>query len=153
MKNLFWNEQWALVYSSLLTYVCVRNNCRFLLSEEGRFKLWRSIGKGVLFKTFDVKIQVQNVREIWCQTIWEISLWNVTNIFSQFEWKFVEISLLHSDVTNATVLLMFFWIAVLHYFYFENFGRKSSVKLELLCWEYTPWRIIFSTHETRLEGN
>ena len=36
--------------------------------------LWRSIGKGVLFKMFDVKVQVQNVPELWRQTLWKVLL-------------------------------------------------------------------------------
>ena len=35
--------------------------------------MWRSIGKGVLFKTFDVKVQVQKVvPELWRQTFWKV---------------------------------------------------------------------------------
>ena len=45
-------------------------------------EMWRSIGKGVLFKTFDVKVQVHFVPELWRQTFWKVLLflWNVTNI-------------------------------------------------------------------------
>ena len=32
--------------------------------------MWRSIGKGVLFKTFDVNVQVHSVPELWRQMFW-----------------------------------------------------------------------------------
>ena len=40
----------------------------------------RSIGKGVLFKTIDVKVQVHFVPELWRQMFWKVLLflWNVT---------------------------------------------------------------------------
>ena len=34
--------------------------------------MWRFIGKGVLFKTFDVKGQVWNVPKLWRQTFWKV---------------------------------------------------------------------------------
>ena len=42
--------------------------------------LWRSIGKGVLYKTFDVKVQVHSVPELWRQTFCKVLLflWNDT---------------------------------------------------------------------------
>ena len=48
--------------------------------------LWRSIGKGVLFKTFDVKVQVHFVPELWRQTFCKelLFLWNVTFILLFF---------------------------------------------------------------------
>ena len=36
--------------------------------------MWRSIGKGVLFKTFDVKVQVQNVPKLCRQTFRKVLL-------------------------------------------------------------------------------
>ena len=36
-------------------------------------RVWCSVGKGVLFKTFDIKVKVQNVPELWRQTFWEFS--------------------------------------------------------------------------------
>ena len=37
-------------------------------------QMWRSIGKGVLFEKFDVKVQVKNVPELWCQMFWKVYL-------------------------------------------------------------------------------
>ena len=47
------------------------------------------LGKRVIFKTFDVKVQVQNVPELWRQMFWKVLLflWNVT--FTN-EWRSIE---------------------------------------------------------------
>ena len=36
--------------------------------------MWRPIGKRLLFKTFDVKVQIQNVPELWRQIFWKALL-------------------------------------------------------------------------------
>ena len=66
---------------------CVRSPYNVELSQTTLFRnlqilkkyLW--IEKGVLWiKTFNVKVQVQNVPELWRQTFWKVLLflWNVT---------------------------------------------------------------------------
>ena len=79
--------------------------------------LWRSIGKGVLFKTFDVKVQVHSVPELWRQTFWKVLLflWNVTFIYvllcqalfiSHYIWLFFRSRVFNKSVTHD--ILRFF---------------------------------------------
>ena len=49
--------------------------------------MWRSIGKGVLFKTFDVKVQVHFVPELWRQTFWKVLHYGTSHI-EQVQFKF-----------------------------------------------------------------
>ena len=81
-----------------------------------RSHLWRSKGIGVFFKMFDVKVQVQNVPELWRQTFWKVLLflWNVTflkkhriptkNCHSWEDWEFpLPIRSIRSDVFEENV--------------------------------------------------
>ena len=46
-----------------------RQDSRWTYKTDNCEVFWRSIGKGVLFKTFDVKVQLQNVPELWRQSV------------------------------------------------------------------------------------
>ena len=61
--------------------VCKQLFCLFVLFVFSVY-MSSSIKKEVLFKTFDVNVQVQNVPELWRQMFWKVLffLWNVTYI-------------------------------------------------------------------------
>ena len=84
-SSYIWSK--PLFFRASLTYIGKWKNRLALNSTYNRNPklskvMWRPIGKGVLFKTFDVKVQVHFVPELWRQTFWKVLLflWNVTYI-------------------------------------------------------------------------
>ena len=93
-----------------------------------RKKMWRSIGKRVLYKTFDVKVQVQNVPELWRQTFWNMSF---------------SCSSSHFRVQNSnTTCQVIMWRSVGKGVLFKTFDVKVQVQNVPELWRQTFCKVL-----------
>ena len=102
--------------------------------------MWRSI-EGVLFKTFDVKVQVQNVPGLWSQTFWKVLLllWNVTLFGNERQ-----VSRWLTFEAKVTIFLIFYWVWVR----WSSTGNSvvwRQISGTSCTWNLTPtsWEILF----------